>query len=278
MHKSKNSRNFATFYIIVQSMKKLVLFSVVAAAVVMMMTGCKAAKQVTYFQNIDTISLAASQYDAKIMPKDELRITVNTIDPEASSPFNLRLNTVGGGGGANSLLTYLVDNEGYINFPVVGHIHVEGLTKTQCEDLIKSKIRPYLSVNENPVVTVRMSSFRVTIQGEVGSPRVVPVAQEKMTIMEALTQAGDLTIYGKRDNILLIREDADGKKHAVRLNLNDANLINSPYYYVQQNDYIYVEPNQTMARNSIVGQSTSLWFSFTGIVMSIASMVLIIVR
>jgi polysaccharide export outer membrane protein len=123
-----------------------------------------------------------------------------------------------------------------------------------------------------------MSSFRVTVQGEVKAPKVVPVSQEKMSILEAITAAGDLTIYGKRDNVLLIREDATGEKHAVRLNLNDANLINSPYYYVQQNDYIYVEPNATASKNSEIGQSTTLWFSATSILISIASLLVTIFR
>lgn len=266
-------------------MKKLLLCSVLAAVLTVMMTGCKSYKQVAYFQNIDSISLAASKglYDAKIMPKDELTITVSTTDPKAAVPFNLVVSqTLPSSGslsaGSGSLMPYLVDNDGYIDFPVVGRLHVQGLTKGQCEDLIKAKIRPYLAASENPVVTVRMSSFRVTVQGEVKAPKVVPVSQEKMSILEALTAAGDLTIYGKRDNVLLIREDASGEKHAVRLNLNDANLINSPYYYVQQNDYIYVEPNATASKNSEIGQSTTLWFSATSILISVASLLVTIFR
>lgn len=267
-------------------MKKLLLCSVLAVMLTVMMTGCKSYKKVAYFQNIDSISLAASKglYDARIMPKDELTITVSTTDPKAAVPFNLAvsqvLNPTGNisSSSAGSLLPYLVDNDGYIDFPVVGRLHVQGLTKGQCEDLIKSKIRPYLAASENPVVTVRMSSFRVTVQGEVKAPKVVPVSQEKMSILEAITAAGDLTIYGKRDNVLLIREDATGEKHAVRLNLNDANLINSPYYYVQQNDYIYVEPNATASKNSEIGQSTTLWFSATSILISIASLLVTIFR
>ena len=175
-------------------------------------------------------------------------------------------------------MQYLVDNNGDIEFPVVGKLHVAGLTKDQCEELIKSKVKPYLAEAENPVVTVQMSSYRVTVAGEVTTPKVVPVSTEKMSVLEALAQAGDLTIYGRRDNVLLIRENADGQKEAHRLNLNDANIINSPYYYVQQNDYIYVEPNSVKAKNSAIGQSTTLWFSFVGIVTSIASLVINIVR
>ena len=123
-----------------------------------------------------------------------------------------------------------------------------------------------------------MSSFRVTVIGEVGSPKVIPVSTEKMSVIEALASAGDLTIYGKRDNVMLIREDAAGQKTVHRLNLNDINIISSPYYYVQQNDIIYVEPNNVKAKNSAIGSSTTIWFSFIGIVTSIASLLVNILR
>ncbi len=265
-------------------MKKL-LIPFVLLAMIMLIGSCSGSKQVAYFQNIDSISLAASRglYDAHIMPKDQLTITVLTSNPEASAPFNLAVsNTVGTNGqlttSGSSLQGYLVDNDGNINFPIVGKLHVAGMTKTQCEDLIKSKVMPYLNAKENPIVTVRMSSYRVTVIGEVGSPNVIPVSTEKMSIIEALASAGDLSIYGKRNNVLLIREDANGEKHATRINLNDGNLFNSPYYYLQQNDIIYVEPNQVKAKNSAIGSSTTIWFSFIGIVTSIASLLVNILR
>ena len=266
------------------NMKKL-LIPFVLMTIVLLLDACSSAKQVAYFQNIDSTSLTASKglYDARIMPKDLLTITVVTSDPSTSKPFNLSIqNTLGTdgrlGSTTGSLLQYLVNNDGDIDFPVVGTVHVAGLTKDQCEDLIKSKVKPYLAESENPVVTVSMSSYRVTVAGEVTSPKVVPVSTEKVSVLEALAQAGDLTIYGRRDNVLLIRENADGQKEAHRLNLNDANIINSPYYYVQQNDYIYVEPNSVKAKNSAIGQSTTLWFSFVSILTSVAALVVNIVR
>ena len=152
------------------------------------------------------------------------------------------------------------------------------MTKTQCQDVICEKVRPYLASTENTIVTVRMSSFRVTVIGEVGSPKVIPVSTEKMSVIEAIASAGDLTIYGKRVNVMLIGEDATGKKTVHRLNLNDINIITSPYYYVQQNDIIYVEPNNVKAKNSAIGSSTTIWFSFIGIVTSIASLLVNILR
>lgn len=265
-------------------MKKL-LIPFVLLLMIMLVGSCSSSKQVAYFQNIDSISLAASRglYDAHIMPKDELTITVITTNPEASAPFNLSVShSIGTSGqlstGGGSLQGYLVDNEGNINFPIVGTLHVAGMTKTQCEDMIKQKIMPYLNERENPIVTVRMSSFRVTVIGEVGAPKVIPVTTEKMSIIEALASAGDLGIYGKRRNVLLIREDATGEKHATRINMNDANLFNSPNYYVQQNDIIYVEPNSVKAKNSAIGSSTTLWFSVVGIITSVASLLVNILR
>lgn len=266
-------------------MKKIIVPFFFVMALVVLLGSCGSAKKVAYFQNVDTVNLAKSRglYDAKIMPKDLLTITVNTTDPQAALPFNLLVqNTIGSngsvGGGSGSLQTYLVDNNGYINYPVVGRIKVLGLTKSQCEDVIRTSILPYMSKTENPVVTVRMSSYHVTVIGEVNSPGVIPVATEKMSILEAIASAGDLSIYGKRDNVLLIREDANGQKSQHRLNLNDANVINSPYYYLQQNDVVYVEPNSTKTKNSAIGQSTTLWFSVVGIITSVASLVVSIVR
>lgn len=174
--------------------------------------------------------------------------------------------------------TYLVDNDGFINFPVVGQLKVGGMTKRQCESFIREKILPYMAKTENPIVTVKMASFKVTVAGEVKSPGVFNVDQEKISVIEALARAGDLTIYGRRENVLLIREDATGKKTTHRLNLNDANLINSPYYYLQQNDYIYVEPNKVQAQNSAIGSSVTIWFSVLSVVTSVASLVVNVIK
>ncbi|MFA6727044.1 MAG: polysaccharide biosynthesis/export family protein [Prevotella sp.] len=269
-------------------MKKLIRLALVGLVLVMALAldSCSTSKGVAYFQNADSVSLAASKvlYDAKIMPKDQLTITVNTTNPEAAAPFNLSVSaTVGtsgqlNSGGGSSLQGYLVDNDGYINFPIVGKLHVAGLTKNECEDMIRSKIKPYMSTTENPIVTVRMASYRVTVLGEVKSPGVVQVPTEKMSVLEAIAQAGDLTIYGKRNNVMLIREAADGEKSIHRLNLNDANLINSPYYYLQQNDILYVQPNSVQAKNSAIGSSTTVWFSLVSIVTSVASLLVNVLR
>ena len=268
-----------------KTIMKKILLPLIALTAILVMNSCQTSKQVPYMQNIDTISLAQSRmlFDAKIMPKDQLRITVHCSDPAAAAPFNLTISrTVGADGGltsgSGSLQTYLVENDGTINFPVLGRIHVEGLTKGECERMIEQKIAPYLAKTEKPVVKVMLASYRVTLMGDVNAPKVVTVGTEKMSILEALASAGDLTIYGQRQNVLLIREDKNGEKHAHRLDLTDANFINSPYYYLQQNDVIYVQPNATKAKNSALGQSTSIWFSFISISTSVASLLVNILR
>lgn len=253
------------------------LFVVLAVATIM--SSCGSTKNVAYFKNSDSIDFSQSRrlYDAKIMPKDQLTITVNTTDPEVSIPFNLLMqNTYTQGRslstGGGTVMPYLVDNEGYIKFPIIGALKVVGLTKRQCERMIEDKIRPYLSENENPVVTVQMSSYSISVLGEVARPGTFMVSREEITILEALAQAGDLTIYGVRDKVKLIRKNADGKKEMHTLNLNDANIVNSPYYYLQQNDVVYVEPNKVKAQNSSVGSMTTLWFSATSILISLTSL------
>ncbi len=263
-------------------MKKLFTPIIVCFMVLTIISSCVSTKDVPYMKNADVVDLTSSRglYDAKIMPKDLLTITVNTLNADASAPFNVGSASTATQGNSTSANNqgYLVDNNGDIEFPLIGKVHVEGLTKTQCQDVIREKILPYLAKTERPLVTVRMSSYRVTVLGEVGRPGVIPVSSEKMSIFEALAQAGDLTIYGVRNNVMLIREDQVGQKSIHRLNLNDANIINSPYYYLQQNDVIYVEPNKVKAKNSDVGTSTTMIFSVVGLVTSLATLVVSILR
>ena len=266
-------------------MRKYVLPILVIVAVILL-GSCTNSEKVAYFQNVNEISLTESKglYDAHIRPKDILTITVSTTDPMAAKPFNLIVaNPLGSSGNINtgyngSLQTYLVDNDGMINFPILGKIKVGGLTKTDCESMITRMIKPYMAANENPIVTVKMASYKVTVIGEVQKPGTFPVAQEKINVLEAIAQAGDLSIYGKRENIMLIREKDNGEKEIHRLDLTDADLFNSPYYYLQQNDVIYVEPNKVKAKNSSIGQSTTLWLSFIGIVTSVASLLVNILK
>ena len=254
---------------------------------VALFTSCANPKYVAYIQNSDSIDYARSEclYDAKIMPKDILTITVNTVNPEASAPYNLvvstALNTGEGSqtiGTQRALQTYLVDNQGKIEYPVLGTLSVGGLTKSECESMIHDRLKPFMNAAENPVVTVRMANFKISVLGEVARPGMFTVGNEKINIFEALAKAGDLTIYGVRDKVKLIRENAKGRKEVFTLNLNDAEIINSPYYYRQQNDIVYVEPNKVKSQNSSIGQSTTLLVSATSILVSIAALVVNILK
>jgi polysaccharide export outer membrane protein len=246
------------------------------------LASCTSYKKVPYLQNsaeIDTIKVSEF-YDARIQPKDMLTITVSSEKPEAAVPFNLTIptatNTSSGGSRSLSsqpvLQTYLVDNEGNIDFPVLGKLQVKGMTKSELEEMIKERIKSNFTTD--PIVTVRMANFKVTVLGEVNSPGVHTITNEKVNIFEALAMSGDLTVFGQRNNVKLIREGADGTKRIAPLNLNDANIIYSPYYYMQQNDILYVEPNKAKARNSDVSNMTSMWFSATSLLMAVVTFLL----
>ena len=171
-----------------------------------------------------------------------------------------------------------MSNDGTISFPVLGTLKVGGLSKAECEKLIHDRIVRYLNGKEDPVVTVRMANYKISVLGEVARPGMFTVGNEEINIFEALALAGDLTIYGVRDRVKLIRKDADGKRNVYTLNLNDINIINSPCYYLQQNDIIYVEPSNIKKQDARVGSMTTLWFSATSILVSVASLVVNLVR
>ena len=252
-----------------------------------LLTACQSYKKVPYFQNVEVVNEAEQQeklYDAKIMPKDLLTIVVSCTNPELAIPFNLTVASNAGIAVSTSsyvttqpvLQPYLVDNEGNINFPVLGELKLGGLTKREAEQLIIDKLKPYMK--ETPIVTVRMVNYKISVIGEVTRPGTFTISNEKVNLLEALAMAADMTVYGLRDNVKLIREDANGKQQIVTLDLNKAETILSPYYWLQQNDIVYVTPNKAKARNSDVGNSTSLWFSATSILVSIVSLLVNILK
>ena len=254
---------------------------------ILLFASCKSYKKVPYLQDAETVQQAVQQenlYDAKIMPKDLLTIVVSCTNPELAIPFNLTVASNAGIAVSTSsyvttqpvLQPYLVDNEGNINFPVLGELKLGGLTKREAEQLIIDKLKPYMK--ETPIVTVRMVNYKISVIGEVTRPGTFTISNEKVNLLEALAMAGDMTVYGLRDNVKLIREDANGKQQIVTLDLNNAETILSPYYWLQQNDIVYITPNKAKARNSDVGNSTSLWFSATSILVSIVSLLVNILK
>ena len=253
---------------------------------VIFLASCQSYKKVPYLQDAEVINQAQqleTLYDAKIMPKDLLTIVVSCTNPELAVPFNLTvaspMSVSSGSSNLNSqpaLQQYLVDNDGRINFPVLGELKLGGLTKGQAEQLIVKNLKPY--IKENPIVTVRMSNYKISVLGEVARPGTFTITNEKVNLLEALAMAGDMTVWGLRDNVKLIREDANGKQEIHTLDLNKAETILSPCYWLQQNDVVYVTPNKTKARNAGVGTSTSLWFSATSILVSLASILVTIFK
>lgn len=241
-------------------------------------------KGTPYLQGSEYLNMANVQtplYDAHIMPKDLLTITVNTSDPDAAIPFNLTVATPITANSKSltsqpSLQQYLVDNNGNIDFPVLGTLHIGGLTKSQAENMIKEKLKTY--IKENPIVNVRMANYKISVMGEVAKPGTFTITNEKVNIMEALAMAGDMTVYGQRNKVKLIREDAQGNRRVIPLNLNDADIIVSPYYYLQQNDVVYVTPNKTKAKNASISNSTTIWFSVVGTLVALASLIVTITK
>ena len=259
---------------------KFTLFALVS----LLLCSCSAYKKVPYLQGseyLDMANVKTPLYDAHIMPKDLLTITVNTSDPDAAIPFNLTVATPITANSKNltsqpSLQQYLVDNNGNIDFPVLGTLHIGGLTKSQAENMIKEKLKTY--IKEDPIVNVRMANYKISVMGEVASPGTFTITNEKVNIMEALAMAGDMTVYGQRDKVKLIREDAQGNRQVIPLNLNDADIIVSPYYYLQQNDVVYVTPNKTKAKHAGISNSTTIWFSVVGTLVSLVSLIVTIAK
>lgn len=274
-----------SFYIATSMQKRTKgIFSCLVA--IFLFASCQSYKKVPYLQDTEVVGQVVQQetlYDARIMPKDQLTVVVSCTNPELAAPFNL---TVVGSTGLttgnsqstsqSSQQTYLVDNDGYVNFPVLGTLKVGGLTKKEMEQMIVEKLKPY--IKETPIVTVRMVNYKISVLGEVTSPGTFTISNEKVNLLEALAMAGDMTIYGIRDNVKLIRESADGKQQIITLDLNKAETLLSPYYWLQQNDIVYVTPNKAKARNSDISNSTSLWFSATSILVSLASLLVTIFR
>lgn len=248
-------------------------------------SSCNSYKRIPYMMDSESLTVEetdkANLYDARIMPKDLLTITVSSTEPEAAIPFNLTIPTIQSTQTRSLtsqpvLQTYLVDNSGDVEFPVLGRIHLGGLTKSEAEKYIVDKLKG--SFKETPIVNVRLVNYKVSVLGEVNRPGTFTVANEKINLFEALALAGDMSVYGKRDNVKLLREDNKGRKEIVTLDLNKSDIINSPYFYLQQNDVIYVEPNKAKSKNADIGQSTTLLLSGTSILISLASLIVNIVR
>ena len=244
------------------SVRKMGRDVIACLVAISLFASCQSYKKVPYLQDAESVEWTSQKktlYDAKIMPKDLLTIVVSCTSPELAIPFNLTVASPISISVKSQITTqpslqqYLVDNDGKVNFPVLGELKVGGLTKRQAEQMIVEKLEPY--IKETPIVTVRMVNYKISVIGEVTRPGTFTISNEKVNLLEALAMAGDMT-----------------------LDLNKAETILSPYYWLQQNDIVYVTPNKAKARNSDIGNSTSLWFSATSILVSLASLLVTIFR
>lgn len=270
----------------------------VVIALAACMCACTSPKKVPYLVDADKLPAEVLQLPAPISdpvlgPGDLLNIEVTGTLPTALAPFNKgqyvspdgvitttssRNTSTQGSGAEVNTQYYLVDNKGDIDFPVLGKIHVTGLTKSQLIETITNDIYPKY-VTERPTVDVRLMNFRVTVLGAVGSPGVIQSKNERMNFLEAIALAGDLNIKGERENIMLVRTNADGSREVHRMNIHDKNLLLSPYFNLQQNDFIYVEPNPSMRQNawqlnSAVGATSAV----VGTISSVAALVIGIIN
>jgi len=243
------------------------------AITTMLLTACSAPKDITYFQDLEPGMSISPQnpIEIKLKPNDEVNILVSTRDQELSRLFSkaggasatggvTNMNNINFGNSQNVSYSYRLDSKGFIDFPVLGLIHVEGMNREELQDYIKNEL-----INQNlvkdPIVTVEFANLNVMVLGESGSGRI-PIDKDMFTILDALSQAGDLKISGKRENVKVIREN-HGKQTAYQVNLCSAeDLYASPVFYLQQNDVIYIEPNDKTKRTSTEYGSNLVNYSF----------------
>jgi len=222
-------------------------------------------------QDSSFINTVYEQYVPKIKPNDILTITVTAADPKVTIPFNLVSSFAAGGMTQQTDLalrpTYTVDNDGNVSLPMLGKVRIGGLTRIEAIEKLKKELSVYIN---DPGVNMNFNNFRISVLGEVARPGSFIMPSERVTVLEALGMAGDLTIRGVRKNVMVIRED-NGQKSIHRLDLTQQNTLSSPYYYLTQNDVVYVEPNKTQINSSKLGTNTNVIISIAGLLITVIS-------
>ncbi|MDR0825353.1 MAG: polysaccharide biosynthesis/export family protein [Prevotella sp.] len=248
---------------------------------------CTSYKKVPYLQTGEKgeevrILSPAKDKTVRFQPDDVLSIVINvTGEPSVASNYNLPLQPTATtyGGDLNSGVgqqTYLINKAGQIDFPVLGMITVAGYTQEELSQYLKGSLRRYLK--EDPIITIRLLNFKISVLGEVNRPGSYPVNKDHINIMEALALAGDMTIYGKRDDVKLIRTLPNGETKIITLDIRDAQIVSSPYFYLHQDDELYVIPNKTRAKASDIGSQTSILVSLGSLLLSATSIVILLTK
>lgn len=242
------------------------------------LSSCGSVKDITYLQGDGLLkkTTLADTFNLRIQKDDLLDIVVSSIEPELLRPFQQQYGAgYNNGYGNNSYNNggYLVETDGTINYPLLGRMNVAGLTRRQLVDLIQTKLEKG-GFLKDPIVTVRFLNFRISILGEVGRPGTYQVNSERITLLEALSLAGDLTIHGRRDRVAVIRE-TDGIRTILYHDLRSMDVFQSPDYFLKQNDMIYVEPNRVKAEASAQNQFTNVgtWMSIISFISSMSVLI-----
>jgi polysaccharide export outer membrane protein len=245
---------------------------------------CTSYKKVPYLQtgNQADVDLRTfyKENTVRFQPDDILSIMVNVMgEPSVAYDFNLPLQPAATPENSDGFVnqgigrqTYMVNKEGEIDFPILGAIKVSGYTQAELEQYLKKTLRTWLK--EDPVITVRLTNFKISVIGEVNRPGQYGVGRDRINILEALALAGEMSIAGKRDDVQVIREMPNGDLKRVVLDISKAEIVSSPYFYLQQNDIVYVVPNKTRARSADIGAQTSIIFSVIGVLFSIANIII----
>jgi polysaccharide export outer membrane protein len=252
---------------------KLILQNTIAIIVLATFSSCVTSQEIIYFQDepLSSLSSVAINTEIAYKPNDLLTINVSALDPETVKPFNLPVITNSSTSldsrGEIRIQTYIVDQDGNIDFPVLGKLKFGGLTREQATLMLKEKISEFV---KDPIINIRLTNFTVTVLGEVNNPGTYTVEEERISFIEALGLAGDLTIHGIRNNIFLIREQ-NGVKRFTKFDLTSINVVNNPNYYLEQNDIIYVEPNSAKIRSASYNENYVLIISAVGTLATIAA-------
>ncbi len=247
------------------------IFNLLIVIVILTISSCASKKELVYFQGDQQSTTKYEEYIPKIQSSDMLAISVSAADIKATEPFNQQsIYQVNSGMQNNPYAkVYTVDENGYINYPLIGNVKVGGLTRTEAENELKSKISKYIV---NPGVNINFTNFRISVLGEVAKPGNFTIPSERVSILDALGMAGDLTINGVRSNVMVIREQ-NGQKQTYNVDLTSKEILNSPVYYLAQNDVIYVEPNNAKISSSKFTPNYSLWISVAGVIISVIAVI-----